>query len=358
MLKKLDIYIIRKFLGTFFMSIILFLGVAIMIDITEKLDKFFDNHAPIKAVVFDYYMNLIPHFGNMFSPLFTFIAVIFFTSKMAGNSEIIAIQSSGVSYNRLLRPYFISAAIIAISAFFLTGYIIPSSNKTRLDFENQYIKKFRSENVTNVQLEVEKGVILYIENFDNHQNAGYNISLEKFRGKKLISRMTADMMQYDTLNHWTIKNYLIREFQGMKEVITKGSSIDTVIAIEPRDFFITSFDCPQMKNNELRAYLDRQQERGVGNIKAFEDEYYKRFSMPCAAFILTLIGVSLASRKIRGGMGLHLGLGLLLTFTYYIFSVFSTAFSVNGSMSPVLAAWLPNIVFCIIAWYLYKKAPK
>lgn len=358
MLKKLDTYIIKKFLGTFFLSIALILGIAIIIDITEKVDKFFDNHAPIKAIIFDYYLNLIPYFGNMFSPLFTFIAVIFFTSKMAGNSEIIAIQSSGVSYNRLLRPYFISATLIAISTFVLSGYIIPSANKTRLDFENQYIKKFRNENVTNVQLEVQDGIILYIENFDNTKNTGYNISMEKFEGKKLVARMTAEKMHWDTLNQWKLHNYLIREFKGMKETIKKGSVIDSTIAIRPTDFFITAFDSPQMKNNELYNYLQRQRARGVGNIKAFEDEYYKRFSMPFAAFILTVIGVSLASRKVRGGTGLHLGIGIGLSFGYILFSTFSTSFSVNGSMSPLLAAWLPNIVFSIIAWYLYSKAPK
>jgi len=329
-----------------------------MLDLTEKLDKFFDNHAPLKAIVFDYYLCFIPYFGIMLSPLFTFIAVIFFTSKMAGNSEIISIQASGVSYNRFLRPYFISAAVIAISTFVLSGYIIPTANKTRLDFENKYIKKFRDDNVSNVQLEIQKGVILYIENFDNVHNSGFNVSMEKFKGKKLMSRMTAEKIHWDTLNHWTVQNYLIREFNGMKEKITRGSSLDTTINIQPNDFFISAQDSPQMKNNELHAYLNRQRERGIGNIKAFEDEYYKRFSMPCAAFILSLIGVSLASRKVRGGTGLHLGIGIGLSFGYILFSTFSTTFSVNGSMSSILAAWLPNIVFSFIAWYLYTKAPK
>ena len=358
MLKKIDLYIIRKFLGTFFLSISLIMSIAIMIDLTEKMDKFFDNQAPVKAVIVDYYLNLIPYFANMFSPLFTFIAVIFFTSKMAGNSEIIAIQSSGISYNRLLRPYIISATLIALVTFLLSGFVIPSANKTRLDFENQYIKKFRQEHVSNIQLEIQKGIILYIERFDNAQNTGYNISMERFNDKQLVSRMTAQSMHWDTLNQWQVKNYLIREFRGMKEQITSGEVLDTSIAVQPTDFFITAFDSPQMKNNELKAYLEKQQERGVGNIKAFQDEYYKRFSMPFAAFILTIIGVSLASRKVRGGTGLHLGIGIGLSFGYILFSTFSTSFSVNGSMSAWLAAWLPNFVFALIAFYVYHKAPK
>ncbi len=358
MLKKIDLYIIRKFLGTFFLSISLIMSIAIMIDLTEKMDKFFDNQAPVKAVIVDYYLNMIPYFANMFSPLFTFIAVIFFTSKMAGNSEIIAIQSSGISYNRLLRPYIISATLIALVTFLLSGFVIPSANKTRLDFENQYIKKFRQEHVSNIQLEIQKGIILYIERFDNAQNTGYNISMERFNDKQLVSRMTAQSMHWDTLNQWQVKNYLIREFRGMKEQITSGEVLDTSIAVQPTDFFITAFDSPQMKNNELKAYLEKQQERGVGNIKAFQDEYYKRFSMPFAAFILTIIGVSLASRKVRGGTGLHLGIGIGLSFGYILFSTFSTSFSVNGSMSAWLAAWLPNFVFALIAFYVYHKAPK
>lgn len=358
MLKKLDIYIIRKFIGTFILSIALIMTIIIVLDITEKVDKFYDTHAPLKAIILDYYLNLIPFFFNMLAPLFTFIAVIFFTSKLAGNSEIIAMQASGMSYNRLLRPYFISAAIIAVVTYFLVGYIIPPANKIRLDFENQYIKKFKSENVSNVQLEVEKGKILYIRDFQLKNKTGYDVSLEKFEGKKLVSRMTAFVIKYDTLNKWKLENYLIREFDGMKEKISKGSSIDTTINIHPNEFFITQFESPQMNNTELKDYLDRQRERGVGNIKAFEDEYYKRFATPFAAFILTLMGVSLSSRKVRGGTGVNLGIGLALSAAYVLFSTFSSSFSVNGSMSTLLAVWLPNILFSFIAIYFYFKAPK
>lgn len=358
MLKRLDLYIIRKFIGTFILSIVLIMTIIIVLDITEKVDKFYDKNAPLSAIIFDYYLNLIPFFFNMLAPLFVFIAVIFFTSKLSENSEIIAIQASGVSYNRLLRPYFISATLIAIFTFFLIGYIIPPANKVRLDFEDQYIKKFKKENVSNVQLEVEPGVILYIRDFQQNNNTGFDVSMEKFDGKKLVARMTANIIKYDTLNRWTMKNYLIREFDGMKEHIQRGESIDTTINIHPDEFFITQFESPQMNNTELSNYLDRQRARGVGNIKAFEDEYYKRFAMPFAAFILTLMGVSLSSKKVRGGTGVNLGIGLALSATYVLFSTFSSSFSVNGNMSPLLAVWLPNLVFSIIAIYFYMKAPK
>ncbi|MDR1679881.1 MAG: LptF/LptG family permease [Prevotellaceae bacterium] len=358
MLKKLDLYIIRKFLGTFLLSIVLILSITIVLDLTERIDKFFDKHAPLEAIIFDYYINVIPYFFNMLYPLFTFIAVIFFTSNLAGNSEIIAMQSSGMSYNRFLRPYFISATLIAVFAFYLGGYVIPKGNVTRLEFENRYIKKFRNENVTNVQLEVEQGITFYIENYDVERKRGYHASIDKFDGKKLVSRLTAERINYDTLNKWKLNDYTIRQFDGMKETLTRGAEMDTIIAVEPRDFYITPKESPQMTNPELYSYLKRQKKRGVGNIKAFEDEYYKRFSMPFAAFILTLMGVSLSSRKVRGGTGINLGIGLALSAGYVLFSTFSSSFSVNGSMSTMLAAWLPNIVFFTVAVFLYLKAKR
>jgi len=357
-LKRIDTYIIKKFLGTYFFSIVLILSISVVFDLTEKLDKFYDNDAPFKAIVFDYYLNFIPYYMNMFSPLFTFIAVIFFTSKMATNTEIIAILASGVSFRRLMLPYFISAAIIAAISFTVGGYIIPPGNQKRLTFEDKYVSKFKTDNARNVQMEVEKGVILYIERFEITNNTGYRFSLEKFDGKKLVSRLTAESITWDSAYHWKLSNYLQRDFKDMKESIKKGNTKDTIIKIQPQEFFITMQESPQMTNKQLSSYLVRQKERGVGNIQGFEDEYYKRFSMPLAAFIMTLIGVSLSSRKVRGGMGLHLGAGLGLSALYILFSTMSTSFSVSGIMSPFAAVWLPNVTFLLIGIYLYNTAPK
>lgn len=357
-LKQIDVYIIRKFLGTFFFSIVLILSIPVIFDLSEKLDNFFENNAPLEAIIFDYYLNFIPFYMNMFTPLFTFISVIFFTSKLASNTEIIALLASGISFRRIVKPYFISATLISIMSFILGGYIIPPSNEKLLEFENEYIKKFKTNYARNIQMEIEPGVILYIERFEITQNKGYRFSLEKFENKKLMSRLTAESITWDSLYQWKVTDYLQRNFDGMRESIVKGTSLDTTIMVQPKEFFITAKESAQLNNTELKEHLDRLKNRGIGSTQAFEDEYYKRFSMPLAAFIMTLMGVSLASRKVRGGIGLHLGIGLALSSIYILFSTLSTSFSVSGAMSPFLAVWLPNFIFLGIGSYLYYKAPK
>jgi len=357
-LKRLDTYLIKKFLGTYFFSITLILSIAVVFDITEKMDKFFENKAPLSAIVFDYYLNFIPFYMNMFSPLFTFIAVIFFTSKMATNTEIIAILASGVSFRRLMLPYFLSALVISVISFTVGGYIIPPANKTRITFEDKYIRPIKQTNAKNVQMEVEKGVIMYIGNYEVSNNTGYRFSLEKFEGKTLVSRLTAQTVTWDSAYHWHVNDYLLRNFNGMRESIVKGALKDTTIRVKPEEFFITADEAPQLSNSKLGSYIQRQKNRGVGNIQRFEDEYYKRFAMPLAAFIMTLIGVSLSSRKVRGGMGLHLGVGLALSAIYILFTTISSTFSVSGVMSASAAVWLPNFVFLLIGIYLYNTAPK
>ena len=357
-LKRIDYYIIKKFLGTFFLAIVLIISIAVVFDASEKIDNFMEKNAPLRAIVFDYYLNFIPYFANLFSPLFTFISVIFFTSKMAENSEIIAIQSSGVSFHRLIRPYMISAAIIAVMTFTLSGYVIPQANEKRLNFQEVYIKSRQFSNVTRVQMEVSPGQILYIDSYDKIANRAFRASLEKFDGKTLVSRMTAETLEWDSAHQWIARKYMIRNFDGMYEKLTTGMEIDTIIPVEPSEFFIYSGMYEQMGNTELETYIDKQKNRGVGNIKEFEIEYEKRFAFPFAAFILTIIGVSLSSKKIKGGMGLNLGIGLLISFSYILFSTVSSTFAISGLLSPFLAVWLPNILYAVIAAYLYRRAPK
>lgn len=356
----LDRYIIKKFLGTYLFAIALIISIAVVFDFNEKMDRFMNNDAPWSAIVFDYYLNFIPFFANLFSPLFVFIAVIFFTSKLAENSEIVAMFASGMSFKRLLKPYMISAAIIAILAFGLGSYVIPKGSITRLEFEDKYYKPRKTSRARNVQLEVDTGVIAYIERYEDYSKTGYRFSLDKFVDKKLVSHLTARSITYDTTQvyNWTIKDYMIRELDGMKETIIKGERLDSVIVMEPADFLIMKNQQEMMTSPELSQYIEKQKRRGFGNIKEFQIEYHKRIAMSFASFILTIIGVSLSSRKTKGGMGLHLGVGLGLSFSYILFQTVSSTFAVNGNMPPYLAMWIPNILYAFIAFYLYRKAPK
>lgn len=359
-IKRLDRYIISKFLGTYIFAIALIISIAVVFDINEKMDKFLNNDAPLQAIVFDYYLNFIPYFSNLFSPLFVFIAVIFFTSKLAENSEIIAMFSTGMSFNRLMRPYMISAAIISVATFFLGSYVIPQGNETRLNFEDKYIKKKKVSYARNIQLEVDSGVIAYIERYEDYNKTGYRFSLDKFDGKKMVSHLTARTVTYDTASthKWIVKDYMIRELQGKEEKIIKGDKMDTIIVMEPSDFLISRNQQEMMTSTELKNYITKQKQRGFANIKEFEIEYYRRIAMSFASFILTTIGLSLSSRKTKGGMGLHLGIGLGLSFSYILFQTVSSTFAVNGNMPPIIAVWIPNILYTFIAVYLYRKAPK
>ena len=353
-MKILDWYIIRKFLGTYLFAIALILAITIMFDINEKLDSFLK--APLRATVFDYFLNFLPYFANQFSPLFTFIAVIFFTSKLADNSEIIAMLSTGMSYRRLLRPYLISATVIACATFVLSAYIIPPANVKRIDYTNTYVKNKRVDYGTNIQLQVAKGEIAYMSRYDNNQKTGYKFSLESFKDKKLVSRLTAQTIRYDTLHNWTVRDYMIRTFDGRSEKITRGSRLDTVIPIEPRDFLISKNDSETMTTPELREYIANQKKRGVANIKTFEIENHRRYAMTAAAFILTVIGMSLSSRKVKGGMGVNIGIGLVLSFSYILFMTVTSTFAVSGMTSPFVAMWIPNFIYAIIGIVLYYKA--
>lgn len=357
-MKRIDKYIIGKFLGTFFFSIVLIMSIAVVFDLTEKLDDFFENQAPVREIIFDYYLNFIPYFMNMFSPLFIFISVIFFTSKLAGNSEIIAILASGVSYHRLMVPYAVSATILFIMSFALTGYIIPPASEKMLMFQDKYIQRFSRENARNIQMEVEPGTILYIESFQKRTNMGYRASLEHFEGKQLTMRITADRIHYDSAYNWHLDKYVRRDFDGMRETLTRGARMDTIISIYPKELFYTAENAQMMTNPELKEYIDRQRLRGSGNVQAFETEWWKRWASPIGAFIMTLLGVTLSSKKVRGGMGKNLGVGVTLSALYILLSTVSTTFSVNGVMSPFMSVWLSNFIFLTIGIILYIRVSR
>jgi len=359
--KRLDWYIIKKFIGTYIYSIVLIISISIVFDFNENLAKFTTYHAPWRAIIFDYYANFVPYFANLFSPLFVFIAVIFFTSKLAGNSEIIAMLACGTSFKRLLRPYMLSAALIAGVNFYLGAYIIPQGNVVRQNFESLYKNNKKNTSASNVQLQVAPGVIAYIQTYDNLSKRGYGFSLDKFEKKKLVSHMTANVIQYDTISderyHWKAINYKIRTLKGLREKIETGSEIDTLITMEPMDLVFSKGQQETFTSPELLRYITKQKNRGSSNVVQYEVEYHKRIATSFASFILTLIGASLSSRKRKGGMGLYLGIGLALSFTYILLQTISATFAINAGTPAMLAAWIPNILYIFIAYFCYRQAP-
>ena len=360
-IKILDRYIIRKFIGTYLFAIALIISISIVFDINENLAKFTQYHAPLRAIVFDYYANFVPYFANLFSPLFVFIAVIFFTSKLAGNSEIISMLAAGVSFKRLMRPYMISAALISLMTFYLGSYVIPKGTVIRQNFETLYKNKKKNTSAENVQLQVGKGVIAYMQHYDNTLKRGYGFCLDKFENKKLVSHMTAQEIQYDTISdskyHWKATTWRIRELRGLREKITNGAKMDTLIMMEPTDLVFSKGQQETFTSPQLREYINKQIDRGSSNVVQYEVEYHKRIASSFASFILTTIGVSLSSRKRKGGMGLYLGIGLALSFGYIMLQTVSSTFAINANTPPMLAAWLPNIIFAFIAYFCYRKAP-
>lgn len=359
---RLDWYIIRKFIGTYIFSIVLIISIALVFDFNENLSKFTKYHAPWRAIVFDYYANFIPYYSNLFSPLFVFIAVIFFTSKLAGNSEIIAMLSSGVSFRRLMRPYMISCVLIASVTFYLNSFVIPHGTVIRQNFESLYRNSKKNTSAENVQLQVGKGTVAYIQHYDDRYKRGYGFSLDKFEGKKLVSHMTAMEIQYDTIAdakyHWKATNWKTRTLVGLRERIVTGDVKDTVILMEPTDLVYSKGQQETFTSPELLDYISKQTSRGSGNVVQYEVEFHKRIAMSFSSFILTIIGLSLSARKRKGGMGLYLGIGLGLSFGYIMLQTVSSTFAINAGTPPVLAAWIPNLIFAFIANFCYRHAPR
>lgn len=360
-IKRMDRYIITKFIGSYFFSIALIISISIVFDVNENLAKFTTNHAPLRAIVFDYYVNFVPYFANLFSSLFVFIAVIFFTSKLAGNSEIIAMLASGMSFKRLLRPYLISAALISALNFYLGAFVIPKGNVVRHDFESLYKNNRKNTSAQNVQMQVGKGVIAYIAQYDDISKVGYGFSLDKFENKKLVSHMTANMIKYDTISdtryHWKAVNYKIRSLKGMREHIESGMEKDTTVMMEPMDLVFSKGQQETFTSPELLRYISKQKDRGSSNVVQYEVEYHKRIASCFASFILTIIGASLSSNKRKGGMGMYIGIGMGLSFFYILLQTICSTFAINASTPPMLAAWIPNLLYFIIAYFCYKKAP-
>lgn len=360
-LKIIDKYIIRKFLGTFFFCLVLIMTIAVVFDLAEKIDNFMEKSAPWKAVVFDYYFNFIPYFATLFAPLFVFIAVIFFTSRMAVNTEIVAILNSGMSFRRMMWPYFLSSLVIAIFIFYLTNFVIPRTTLERMDFEDKYYRpQWRKVNVENIHRQVYKNIYVYMESYSPIYLRGRNFTIEKFNEDgKLVSKLSSPSVLWDSASSkWIATNYTLREISGNEEIVTRGIKTDTTLTINPDDFSRDPGFVGTMTYRELHDYIDLLKLQGSDELKVFLIEKHRRYAHPFAVFILTLIGVSLSSKKIRGGIGMSIGIGLALSFSYILFLQFASQFSIKGNLDPMLAMWIPNLLYIVIAMILYKMAPK
>lgn len=359
MLKKIDIYIIKKFLGTYFLSILLIVCIAVVFDFTEKLDDFIEHEASAYDILTKYYMRFVPYFANLFSPLFVFISVIVFTSKMAYDSEIIAMISGGASFRRLMRPYFISAAFVGGMIFVLGDTIIPNSNKVRFEFEDQFVKSRKKDMDRNIHMELSPDSYMYVERFSSRNYSGRMFSLEEFSEGQMTSRVTANSIRYiKKTDTWRLQGCLTRTFDGDQEHIVKASYIDTTLNLTPYDLIQKKRFFETMTNRELKEHIIRQKSRGIDNYTEYVVERHRRIATPFSALILALIGVALSSRKVRGGSSLHIGIGFTLSFSYILFETVMSSLAINGSADPLFAAWLPNILYAMIGIYLYIKAPK
>ena len=357
-LKTIDIYIIKKFIGTYFFSIFLIICIFIIFDISEKIDDFVGKKAPLDKIVFDYYLTFIPFFLNTFTSLFVFISVIFFTSKMAYNTEIVAILSGGTGFLRMMLPYFVSAMIIFLMSLILSHFVIPPASKIRLAFENEYTKNPFQRTATDMHMQVQPGEYLYISNYYRHNNRALNFSLERFEDKTLTSKLMSDYAEWDSTNRkWRLNDYYIREFTESDEKITSGNGLDTTVnftaeELKQRDNVVLSMDY-----FELNRYIEELKMRGTKADSAILEKY-NRTSIPFSVFVLTLIGVSISSRKVRGGIGLQIMIGISLSFMYILMLRFSEIFIQIGIAEPIIAAWIPNLLFLGVGIFLYIKAPK
>lgn len=357
--KKLDWYIFRKFILTFLSALCLIIILVIVIDISEKIDDFVEHQVPLRSIIFDYYVNFIPFFINMYSPMFVFITVIFFTSRLAANSEIIAILSGGISYQRMMVPYMVAAGIIAVLSVALNLWVIPQANVKRLAFENENVRS-KATTVRDVHYQIAPGQFVYVESFSEWNNTAYKFTLETIENNRILSKLSAETAIWDSTSaSWRLKRYFIRDYsEGLKDQIRSGGQLDTTIALTVDDFYRNSQTVQKLPQHDLRLLIKTQKMRGDSNIIYAQIENQNRFAMPFSALILTIMGAALSSRKKRGGTGWNLGVGIGLAFIYILFQKFSQMFVYTDVLPPFVAIWIPNVLFAGVAAVLYRLAPK
>lgn len=360
-MKRIDRYIIVKYLATFFVALTLIISISIVFDVSEKIDDFLGKHGKVPTfseIVFDYYLNFIPYFVGLFAPLFVFISVIYFTSRMAYRSEIIAILAAGVSYRRFIAPFVASALFVSAILMFMVNFVIPKSNMNKVNFEKTYFGQ-RHWDPRNLHRKLENGNFLYMEYWSTKSYNGTKFSIERFDTSGLRYKLMAQNIRYDTItNKWSLSHYMVREINGQKEKIRRGEALDTVFSFTPQYFADRNLDISTMNWFELDRFIQEEIDMGSTIIPYYMVEKHKRTATPFSTLILTLIAVPLAGRRIRGGIGLHIGIGIAIGFTYIFFDKVSTTYAVSGLMNPFVAVWLPNFVFFFVSVFLLSKAQR
>ena len=360
-MRILDRYIIRKFLGTYIFAILMIVVVVVIFDYVEKIDDFTETQATFKSIMLDYYLNFVPFFINQFSALFTFIACIFFTSKLAYQTEIVAMLSGGMSFRRLMWPYFIAASAITTLSLVLSLWIIPVAQRDCVAFEQKHIRRNqRFQYDRHIYRQIEPGTFAYIRGFSKNSSQASFMALEKYDGSRMVGTLEASEVKFDDESkRWSASRYITRSFdeRGV-EKFTQHRNLDTVLNLDIVELGRVSELIKTMNISELNEFLDQQRAKGSPDIRQIEVEHHTRYAYPIGTFILTLIGVSLSSRKVRGGTGLHIGIGIALCFSYIMLNRVFEEFAKGGTMPTLLAVWLPNIIFTIVGIYLYRKAPK
>lgn len=360
-MKRIDRYIVAKYLTTFLVALGLIIAISIVFDISEKIDDFMGKHGKVPStqeIVLDYYLNFIPYFAGLFAPLFVFISVIYFTSRMAYRSEIIAILASGVSYRRFVAPFVGTALFVSLVLIVMVNFVIPVSNHKKVKFERTYFGQ-RSWDPRNIHRRIGTGEFLYMEYWNTKAMNGTKFSIERFDASGLRTKLMAQNIRYDTLTkRWTLNNILIREIDGLKEHISRSDVMDTTFSFTPQYFADRNLDVTTMNWFELNTFIEEETSMGSTVIAYYLVEKYKRLATPFSTVILTLIAVPLAGRRVRGGIGLHIGIGIGIGFTYIFFDKVSTTYAFSGLISPLLAVWLPNIVFLFVGFYLLGKAQR
>jgi lipopolysaccharide export system permease protein len=363
-LKVIDWYIIKKYLGTFVFTLMLFIVISVVFDISEHLDNFLTHNNSVKEIFFNYYIGFIPYYMNLLSPLINFLAVIYFTAKMANQTEIVPILTSKASFNRYLRPYFVTASIIFVVSFIANVFVIPYTNRIKVDFESANFFAGDDPTKSEVHIQLDKNTYVFMQSYDPQNHTGYQFMLEKFDGDDLKMKLTAPSVSYDSVkNRWKIISPSIRYINGLKEsFVTNTPPIDTVLDMMPVDFEVhdnvTNNIYGAMSMTVLNTGIDKERVRGTGALTDMLFEKYRRFVDPLSSYVLAFIGVAISSRKVRGGVGLPLGIGIFLCFTYIVINRFAFVFAIKGGFPPLIAVFIPNVAFGLLGWFLLLKAPK